>query len=100
MARKGRLARPEGGGSPTTLRTGRDMANENAAQSGPNRGSNTGSATPGGVNGSAKAGARQRGGTKNSAPGGRKGPVMIPGAGRGAQSISGVKVAGVAKKGG
>ena len=83
------------------LRTGRDASQTGApAQSGPNRGTNTGSATPGGVGGSKKAGARQSGGSKSSAAGGRKGPVTIPGAGRGAQTISGVSVAGVAKKGG
>ena len=71
------LAFPKDGGAPDTLRTGRNMASQNAAQSGPNRGTNTGSASPGGVAGSKKAGARMRGGSKTSAPGGRKGAVTI-----------------------
>lgn len=94
------LAFPDDGGAPNTLRTGKDMASENAGQSGPNRGTNTGSASPGGVNGSTKAGARKRGGTVGSSAGGRKGAVTIQGSKPGAQTISGTAIAGVAQKGG
>lgn len=87
-------------GSHGSLRTGKDASMEGQpAQSGPNRGTNTGSASPGGVAGSAKAGAAQRG--ANDASGGnRNGPLTIPGAGKGATTISGTRVGGRAQKGG
>lgn len=85
------LAFPDRGGAPNTLRTGRDMASENAAQSGPNRGTNTGSASPGGIVASTKAGVAMRAGIR-SKDGNRAKPVMIPGASRGATTIDGKKV--------
>lgn len=85
------LAFTDSGGTPNTLRTGRDMASENAGQSGPNRGTNTGSASPGGIAASAKAGAGMRAGIR-SKDGNRANPVKIPGASRGATTIDGKKV--------
>lgn len=85
------LAFPARGGAPDTLRTGKDMATRNAAQSGPNRGTNTGSASPGGIVASTKAGVAMRAGIR-SKDGNRASPVKIPGASRGATTIDGKKV--------
>jgi hypothetical protein len=81
------------------LRSGQDSSTTGIAQSGPNRGANTGTPSPGGIAGSTKAGAAKRGGTKSSSPGGRKGPVVISGASKGAVVISGTNVGGRAQKG-
>lgn len=81
------------------VRTGKDAGQVGLpSQSGPNRGTNTGSAAPGGVRASSKAGVTKSGGAE---PGDaqRKGPVTIPGASRGATKISGVNVGGRAQRG-
>lgn len=81
------------------LRTGKDAAmTGQPAQSGPNRGTNTGSSTPGGVRAASKAGVAKRGGAEPSDPD-RKGAVTIPGASAGAKSISGTNVGGRAQRG-
>ena len=84
-----------GGTPPNTerVRSGQDASQEGLpSQSGPNRGTNTGTDSPGGVKATIGTTARAaQGRPGNVGTSDRKGAVRIPGAGRGATKIDGMR---------